>query len=252
VTIEAATPPRRGGVAAGLSAGLFAATAHAALLLSARLVPGASPGRLADPGVVAFALLWLAWSAGEAALTPVDGGGRGAAPSAVASRVASRMDGSLGLATGLALLGGAWHGLWAGPGVALSPGWAAGAAVVSSLALAAGVALRLEAVRVLGGRFVTAARVEAGAALVTAGPFACVRHPSEAGLLGASLAAAILLRSPVQLALWAGVLLPVSLTRARREDRVLAAAYGPVFEDYRRRTGSLWPRLRARSPSTAP
>jgi protein-S-isoprenylcysteine O-methyltransferase Ste14 len=223
----AAAPPEHGGER--LLPALLALAGNAALLLAARLAPGAAPGRLAAPPAQAFLALWLAWSAAEAALSPLDAVGRGR------SDLADRL---LGLATGAALLAGAWHGLWAPPRLVLSPPGALAAAGV----VAAGAALRLWAVWTLGARFVSAARTAPGAPLATTGPYARLRHPSEVGLLALALGAAALLGSPVFLGLWAAALLPLSLARARREDRVLAAAHGEAFELYRRRTGGFLPR----------
>lgn len=217
---------RRGGLGAALGAGGL----HAALLAGALLAPGAAPGRWADPAVWAFLVLWVGWSAFEAGL---------AGPTRTPERLSSR-DRADAVLTGAALLAGTWLGLRRAPDFTLAGPWLAAAAGGQ----AAGVALRLAAVRRLGSGFVTGAQAGASAALVVDGPYRWIRHPSETGLLAASACGAVLLRSGVAVALWAGAILPLAVLRARREDHVLAAAHGSAHEAYRRRTGMLLPRGR--------
>jgi protein-S-isoprenylcysteine O-methyltransferase Ste14 len=81
-------------------------------------------------------------------------------------------------------------------------------------------------------------------ALVTGGVYRRIRHPSEAGLLVAALSAGVLLRSAAALALWALVVLPLAVLRARREDRLLAGVHGEAHAAWRRRAGMLGPRIR--------
>lgn len=96
----------------------------------------------------------------------------------------------------------------------------------------AGVGLRYGAVRALGDAFVTPAVVEPGAELIRRGVYAWLRHPSETGNLALCVGAALLLGSPIALALAILVLLPVVVTRIRREERFLAHTFGAAWRDY--------------------
>jgi protein-S-isoprenylcysteine O-methyltransferase Ste14 len=212
-----------------LATALLAGGLNAALLLSARLAPGAASDRLSDPATCAFLALWIGWSVLEAGLAL---GGR------EPTGGAARRDRTLAALTGAALLVLAWHALWA------APAWRGGGPWpwIAAAGLAAGAVLRIAAVRQLGARFVSAACADAATPLATSGVYSWVRHPSETGLLLASLGAALLLRSAVSLALWAAVLVPLSAARVHREDRVLDRVHGKVHREYRRRTGALLPR----------
>lgn len=114
-----------------------------------------------------------------------------------------------------------------------------------SLALAAGaIALAVASKKRLGKHWAMAARVVEGHRLVTDGPFGRVRHPLY-------LAMGLLLLSPVAgLSSWlgAGAALPLfaygTFVRVRAEEKVLGEAFGPEFEEYRRRVPALIPRLR--------
>ena len=79
--------------------------------------------------------------------------------------------------------------------------------------------------------------------LVQKGPYAVLRHPIYSGFLLAFLGMAILnglLRSLLGFAL-------IALTwhyKARSEERLMQHAFGPAYDEYRSRTGSMVPRLR--------
>lgn len=212
----------------GLGAAVAAAGLNALLLASARLAPGAAPERSRDPAAWAFAALLVLWSALEAGLARP---GREPARLAPADRLLAAL-------TGAALLAGAWLALH-GPASFTLGGLPPS---LSAVGLAAGVALRVAAVRRLGARFVTGTVAGPGP-LVTDGVYRRLRHPSEAGLVLAALCGGLLLRSAPALALAAGVVLPAAALRARREDRLLAAAHGAAHAAWRERAGMLVPRI---------
>jgi protein-S-isoprenylcysteine O-methyltransferase Ste14 len=136
---------------------------------------------------------------------------------------------SLGVALGL--IGGAFE-------LALHGGRGQLAALVFALA---GAALRARAIAALGDAFVSAA--EPPPQLATSGIYAWVRHPSELGLLLVSLGFALAAPGPctiVGLMVVAGS----GALRVRREERVLALAFGRLHRDYARRVPALWPGVR--------
>lgn len=79
------------------------------------------------------------------------------------------------------------------------------------------------------------ARAEARA-LVTWGPYARIRHPIYVSAELMSAGTFVFLGRYGLLLLVAAVAIPVQVRRARREARVLEAAFGDAYRDYRRRT----------------
>jgi protein-S-isoprenylcysteine O-methyltransferase Ste14 len=105
---------------------------------------------------------------------------------------------------------------------------------------AAGGALRIWPVYVLGRRFSGLVAIQAGHRLVTDGVYGVVRHPSYLGLLINALGWALAFRSG------AGVLLtvfnvPPLLARISAEEALLRAHFGSDYEAYCRRTPRLIP-----------
>jgi protein-S-isoprenylcysteine O-methyltransferase Ste14 len=96
----------------------------------------------------------------------------------------------------------------------------------------------------LGRAFRVQAVVTDSHRLVTTGPYAVVRHPIYASLLGMIIATAIILSDARSLLIALPVALIGTEIRVRAEDRLLAAHFGPQFEDYRRRVAAYIPGLR--------
>lgn len=118
--------------------------------------------------------------------------------------------------------------LWAGTGVfvagAATTGWAA---------------------RTLGRQLTASIEVRSGDELVTAGPYARVRHPIYTGIFLMTGGLAVALLDPVAASVF---LLAVAIGshRARREEDLLARdeTHGTRYRDYRGGTGRFLPRLR--------
>jgi protein-S-isoprenylcysteine O-methyltransferase Ste14 len=107
---------------------------------------------------------------------------------------------------------------------------------------AAGGALRIWPVFVLGHRFSGLVAIQPGHALVTRGAYSVIRHPSYLGLLINSLGWALAFRS------WVGVLLtaltiPPLLVRIHAEERLLRSQFGGEYDAYCNRTSRLIPGL---------
>lgn len=107
---------------------------------------------------------------------------------------------------------------------------------------AAGGALRIWPVFVLGQRFSGLVAIQPGHKLVTGGVYGIIRHPSYLGLLVNALGWGLAFRSAVGVLL-AALLLPPLLARIRAEEKLLSAAFGAEYEAYRARTFRLIPGL---------
>ncbi len=106
---------------------------------------------------------------------------------------------------------------------------------------AAGGALRLWPVFVLGHRFSGLVAIQPGHRLVTSGVYGVIRHPSYLGLLLNSLGWAFAFRSGVGVLLTV-LLIPPLAVRIRAEER-LRTQFGDEYDVYRRRTSRLIPGL---------
>ena len=108
--------------------------------------------------------------------------------------------------------------------------------------LAAGGALRLWPVFVLGDRFSGLVAIQPGHTLQTTGIYAVIRHPSYLGFLISSLGWALAFRSGVGLVLTA-LLIPPLLARIRAEEALLRTQFGEEYDAYRARTSRMIPGL---------
>jgi protein-S-isoprenylcysteine O-methyltransferase Ste14 len=107
---------------------------------------------------------------------------------------------------------------------------------------AAGGALRIWPVFVLGRRFSGLVAIQPGHRLVTTGTYGIIRHPSYLGLLLNSLGWAFAFRSGVGVLLTA-LLIPPLLARIRAEETLLRTQFGGEYEAYCSRTSRLIPGL---------
>src|SRR3984893_2655423 len=96
---------------------------------------------------------------------------------------------------------------------------------------AAGGALRLWPVFVLGHRFSGLVAIQPGHKLVTNGVYGVIRHPSYLGLLVNSLGWALAFRSGIGILLTVLLISPL-LTRIRAEERLLRTEFGGEYDVY--------------------
>jgi protein-S-isoprenylcysteine O-methyltransferase Ste14 len=111
---------------------------------------------------------------------------------------------------------------------------------VGVVLFAAGGALRLWPVVVLGNRFSGLVAIQRGHELVTSGIYRIIRHPSYLGLLVNSLGWGLAFRSGIGVLLTASLVLPI-VGRIRAEERLLASQFGAEYQAYRARTSRLIP-----------
>jgi protein-S-isoprenylcysteine O-methyltransferase Ste14 len=107
---------------------------------------------------------------------------------------------------------------------------------------AAGGALRIWPVFVLGRRFSGLVAIQPGHALVTTGIYGVIRNPSYLGLLINSLGWGLAFRSGVGVLLTA-LIVPPLFARIRAEERLLRSQFGAEYDAYCARTSRLIPGL---------
>jgi protein-S-isoprenylcysteine O-methyltransferase Ste14 len=107
---------------------------------------------------------------------------------------------------------------------------------------AAGGALRLSPVVVLGHRFSGLVAIQPGQTLVTGGIYGVIRHPSYLGLLVNALGWGLAFRSGVGVLL-AALMIPPLLARIHAEEALLRSEFGAPYDAYRSRTRRLIPGL---------
>lgn len=105
---------------------------------------------------------------------------------------------------------------------------------------AAGGALRVWPVYVLGNRFSGLVAIQPNHQLVTTGIYSVIRHPSYLGLLITSLGWGLAFRSGVGVMLTA-LIVPVLVARIHAEERLLAQQFGAAYDAYRASTWRLLP-----------
>jgi protein-S-isoprenylcysteine O-methyltransferase Ste14 len=103
---------------------------------------------------------------------------------------------------------------------------------------AAGGALRIWPVFVLGNRFSGLVAIQPGHSQVTSGIYRVIRHPSYLGLLINSLGWSLVFRSTVGLLLIA-LLIPPLLARIHAEERLLRETFRTEYDAYCARTSRL-------------
>jgi len=105
---------------------------------------------------------------------------------------------------------------------------------------AAGGALRLWPVFVLGSRFSGLVAIQAGHTLETHGVYGRIRNPSYLGLLVMMLGWALAFRAGAGVLLTA-LMLPPLVVRIQAEERLLRAHFGAEYDEYCTRTWRLIP-----------
>ena len=140
--------------------------------------------------------------------------------------------GAIGVAMGFLPAYADRYGFWAIDGDAIR--W------LGVVLFAAGGALRLWPVFVLGDRFSGLVAIQPGHKLVTTGIYGIIRHPSYAGLLVNALGWALAFRAGVGVILTA-LMVPPLVARIKAEEALLRSQFGGEYDAYQRRTWRLIP-----------
>jgi protein-S-isoprenylcysteine O-methyltransferase Ste14 len=100
--------------------------------------------------------------------------------------------------------------------------------------------------RTLGKEWSFEARLVDAHRLVTAGPYAIVRHPIYSAMLGLWIATALAVARPWGIAIGLPFMLTGTILRVKFEDALLRGAFGDTFEAWARKTPAVVPGLRGR------
>ncbi len=122
--------------------------------------------------------------------------------------------------------------------------WPTGFTAASMILGPASVALAWSAVRHLGKQWRIQAALSEDHELVRTGPYAWVRHPVYASMLGILLATGFAWSSWLQLLAALAIFLAGTEIRVRAEDGLLAGRFGETFEAYGSRVRAYIPFLR--------
>jgi protein-S-isoprenylcysteine O-methyltransferase Ste14 len=115
--------------------------------------------------------------------------------------------------------------------------------VVALIMVIGGLGFSVWARRHLGQFWSSRVTLKEGHELIQSGPYARVRHPIYSGIALAMIGTALFVGEWRAL-LGAGIFIVGHWQKAQREEALLTSQFGPEYDAYRNRTGSLLPRLR--------
>lgn len=118
---------------------------------------------------------------------------------------------------------------------------ATGIGALGAVFFVAGAVLRWWAIAALRKYFVSETYVTQQQPLVDWGPYRFMRHPSETGILLATLGAVLLCQSFFAGVIWIGCLLPLVVYRVLLEEQGLIQGLGDCYADYQKRVRRLLP-----------
>ncbi|MGH7451631.1 MAG: methyltransferase family protein [bacterium] len=107
---------------------------------------------------------------------------------------------------------------------------------VGLLLLIAGSTLRLWAIQQAGAAFIPHVKVDSKHKLVTAGPYAYMRHPSYLGTLLSYLGITVLFGSVIGALALALLVIPAMIFRSIKEEQLLSQRFGEAWKNYQSQT----------------
>jgi protein-S-isoprenylcysteine O-methyltransferase Ste14 len=130
------------------------------------------------------------------------------------------------------------------PSLSQFPGPFALVVAASAVALAwIGATFAYWAQKTLGKEWSYTARLLEGHRLVTAGPYAIVRHPIYTSMLGMWIATALAVARPWGIVLGIVPMVAGTLIRVSIEDRLLRESFGAEFDAWKKKTPAMIPGL---------
>lgn len=107
--------------------------------------------------------------------------------------------------------------------------------------IAAGLGIRVWAIRTLGRFFTSTVQIVDGHRVVKHGPYALARHPSYLGAYLAIVGSAVVLNTVAGTIVAAALMLGAYTYRVRVEERALVEAFGDEYREYQRQTARIIP-----------
>lgn len=121
------------------------------------------------------------------------------------------------------------------------PSFASGIGTLGAVLFIIGAVLRWWAIAALQRFFVSETYVSQQQPLIDWGPYRFIRHPSETGILLATLGSALLSQSVIAGIIWILGLLPLVIYRVLLEEQGLIQGLGNCYTDYQKRVRRLLP-----------
>jgi hypothetical protein len=181
--------------------------------------------RSGDGNAVALGAVMIAWVGLLVASSM-----RGRQSGAAANKDFSSLLGILVQGLGV---GAAW---WGGFTIVVSTAAPALVAAIPSAALSFGsLGLFIWAVRTMGRNWALVAQTRRDHQLVETGPFALMRNPIYVAIFGLMLATALAIGHAYNLIVAIPVFVIGTLMRVGLEEKLLSAAFGQAYDDYRKR-----------------
>jgi protein-S-isoprenylcysteine O-methyltransferase Ste14 len=118
-----------------------------------------------------------------------------------------------------------------------------GIQVAALIMVVGGLGFSVWARRHIGQFWSSRVTLKEGHQLIQSGPYARVRHPIYSGIALAMIGTALFVGEWRAL-LGAAIFIVGHWLKGRREEALLTSQFGPAYEEYKNRTGSLLPRLR--------
>lgn len=122
--------------------------------------------------------------------------------------------------------------------------WALSFILAGYILLLSGFALTIWSLWSLGKILEPSTSVTSNYPLLENGPFAFIRYPVHSGRLLIWLGSTLIFLNPVGIFFGLTILIPIINRRVRNDEKNLSNIHGPLFEDYRNRTGKFFPKIR--------
>jgi protein-S-isoprenylcysteine O-methyltransferase Ste14 len=125
------------------------------------------------------------------------------------------------------------------------PIWVGFTLTILAIVIAVGSAwMGARAIRILGKQWSLEARIREDHELITAGPYAVVRHPIYTAMLGLLIGTGLAVSQPLAFLAGTIVFIAGTMVRVRLEERLLRAGFGASYEAYASRVPAFVPWLK--------